>query len=316
MHGLSHQYELYISTEILELCIHRLNTYAFMKYKYLKDVHLNFDELTDNPIIKNIVTTWNGSAGKSNQENNYDICSWMNICFITDPTDGYVCVRDGMNSFASRCNLKLHPKFDSSDKLSSNAMLTIIDKLEKMGISEPVKNKRLKTNSQKFVHWKLMLFMMDNTYSFEFWNLFSEHMKVERELKDSNLFPSYEIDFNNTITKIIDERFALSMHGDLEIMFERKTNYIHGATTCNLINGIKYNKKVNIFMKSHDFIEFVENTHNLYIPEKGNETYILNKSGQYPAWYKLTNVSPKFRGLYFHIDVFMYIILWLDKMQA
>lgn len=163
-------------------------------------------------------------------------------------------------------------------------MKKIIEYLsQKIHENNLIDDKRVKTNTQKFCHWKLLLLLMDNLFSFEFWNLMKQYSAVELELKDSSsTISSYQIDFNNSITEIINERFAKTNHGDLEIMFERKTSYIHLRTTLIKIDEIKFSHTQR-FMKSKEMIDFVNQCNDLYYPKENELLYELNKEYKYPA---------------------------------
>lgn len=316
--GLSRSDELYISTSMLELCMHRLNVYEFFEYKFYKLFNKSFTEYDNNFIVKNKIGELEGSGANKTINNMYNLSTWNNMTFTSCPDDNMIAVRDGLRVFTTKINCKLPNKFDSSAKLSSKIITKLTEYLsQKINEKILIDDKRVKTNTQKFCHWKLLLILMDNLFSFEFWNLMKQYSAIELELKDSsNIISSYQIDFNNSITEIINDRFAKTNHGDLEIMFERKTSYIHLRTTLIKIDEQRYENNITRFMKSNDMIEFISQCNDLYYPEENDQIYELNKECKYPAWFKLNNIESRFKGYYVHVDVFMFILMWFNELYA
>ena len=127
--GLFRNDELYISTSMLELCIHRLNVYEFFEYKFLKLFNKSFTEYDNNFIVKNKIGQLEGFGAKHTTNDMYNLSTWNDMTFTSCPDDDMISVRDGLRVFTTKINCTLPNKFDSSAKLDSNIMKKITEYL-------------------------------------------------------------------------------------------------------------------------------------------------------------------------------------------
>lgn len=284
---------LFVKTQMILLLIHWINRYEFIKFFYKlitkKDFENDFINLNDY-----LINNW---------ENEYAFCNYLGIHLLFDKNTNYVSIPQTIKACKESMGLDISDKSHHySDKFTHSKELDgMKNKLEEI-IKQPLLvDKFVKTSKTKFCHPKLLFILFDNVDSIKFINMCLEYHKFQNELDNeiTNL-PHIEFNLNNSITKKLNDNFALVSHLDMKIMIEIKTGYAHAKSTALKINPEKM-KHIDRFMNMQDTIEFI----------KDLENDIKSKS-----FINLTNVENNFKGYYFHPDLFVYFIMWLDKKRA